>query len=224
MSVIASVEIPAEEFLLDAPLDPERDVELTVETMVPTGEDVVPYLWVPSHLERALLEVLRDRRNVTTVSVVDEVDGYALVRIEWDGHANGVLTSIQQTDAIVTAAVGTGERWTFRLRFPSYEDLSTFYTTCLDHDVPVELVQLHEAVGPDADHRFGLTRPQREIVVAAYEAGYFDVPRKTTLVELGERLEISDSAVSQRLRRGLASLIDATLLVDSPQSGADATD
>lgn len=57
-------------------------------------------------------------------------------------------------------------------------------------------------VTPEQNRGFGLTTGQRDLVVAAYEAGYFDVPRETTLVELGEELEISDSAVSQRLAVG----------------------
>lgn len=59
---------------------------------------------------------------------------------------------------------------------------------------------------------FGLTRGQREVLVAAMERGYFEVPRRASLVDLGESLDISDSAASQRLRRGLSELISSTLL------------
>ncbi|APW98584.1 bacterio-opsin activator [Halobiforma lacisalsi AJ5] len=222
MSVIATVAIPASEFPLGSLLDPAPEATVTVETTVPTSDGVVPYLWVPDEAAAEILAALEASADVDDATPIDEVDDSVLVKIEWDQRVNGVLAAIRESDAIVTSAVGTASRWTLRLRFPAYEDLSQFYTDCVDGDVSLELVQLHEAVDPGSEFRFGLTRAQRELVIAAYEAGYFEVPRKTTLVELAEQLEISDSAVSQRLRRGLAALINATLLVDSHR--ADGTD
>ncbi|SFC36872.1 Predicted DNA binding protein, contains HTH domain [Halobiforma haloterrestris] len=218
MSVIATVAIPASEFPLGSLLEPVPDATVTVETTVPTSDGVVPYLWVPDEAADEILAALEASTDVDDATPIDEVDDSVLVKIEWDQRVNGVLAAIRESDAIVTSAVGTASRWTLRLRFPAYEDLSQFYTDCVDGDVSLELVQLHEAVDPDSEFRFGLTRAQRELVIAAYEAGYFEVPRKTTLVELAEQLEISDSAVSQRLRRGLAALINATLLVDSQRA------
>ncbi|WP_120243909.1 helix-turn-helix domain-containing protein [Halopiger aswanensis] len=219
MSVIATVSIPASEFPLGSVLESERDRDatVTVETTVPADEGSLPYLWVPADVADAVVDDLEDNGNVTDAAVVDELEDSVLVKIDWDDRVDGVLEAIRGSDAIVTSAAGTASQWTFRLRFPSYEDLSEFYTACVEDDVSIELAQLHEAVGSDHRRRFGLTNAQRDLVVAAYEAGYFDVPRKTTLVELGERLGISDSAVSQRLRRGLAELINATLVVE-PQS------
>ena len=215
MSVIATVSVPASEFPIGSLLDSDLDATVTVETTVPTSDGIIPYLWVPLEVVDTILEELEADPNVTAAAVVDELDDSALVKVDWAERVNGVLESIRQHEAIVTSAVGTPSQWTFRLRFPTYEDLSAFYTNCVERDISLELVQLHEAVSPDSQRRFGLTTAQRELIVSAYEAGYFDVPRKTTLVELGDRLDISDSAVSQRLRRGLAALINSTLVVDS---------
>ncbi|WP_207589038.1 helix-turn-helix domain-containing protein [Halomontanus rarus] len=214
MSVIASVAVPASEFPLGSLLEVDSEARVSVETTVPTSEEVIPYLWVPSGVLGGVLDALQSVSSLVSTELVDEVDDYTLVRLEWHDSVNGLLASIRDASAIVTGAVGTADRWTFRLRFPSYEDLSSFYATCVDRDISIELVQLHEAVSPDTTPRFGLTDAQRELVLAAYENGYFDVPRKTTLVELGDTLEVSDSAVSQRLRRGLASLIHSTIVID----------
>ncbi|EMA31376.1 helix-turn-helix domain-containing protein [Halobiforma nitratireducens] len=218
MSVIATVEIPASEFPLGTVLESDWNATVSVETTVPTSDGVVPYLWIPRETTEEILAGLDESTNVDDASRIDAVDDSVLVKVEWNDGLNGVLAAVRESDAIVTSAVGTAARWTLRLRFPSYEDLSQFYTDCVDGDISLELVQLHEAVDPQREFRFGLTRAQRELVIAAYEAGYFEVPRKTTLVELADQLEISDSAVSQRLRRGLAALISATLFVESHQS------
>lgn len=222
MSVIASVSIPAAEFPLGSVLEDELEGPLTIETTVPTSEEVIPYLWVPESEAETVLETIEAQPTVKSVTCIDSIGAYDLLKIEWKTSVNGFLAAIREHDAIVTNGKGTSDRWLFQLRFPSYEDLSSFYTACLDRDVSVDLVQLHEAVDPDRDDQFGLTPPQRELVVAAYESGYFDVPRGTTLVELSDELGISDSAVSQRLRRGLASLVDSTLAIDAETTSGTA--
>jgi predicted DNA binding protein len=57
-----------------------------------------------------------------------------------------------------------------------------------------------------------MTADQQEAILKAYERGYFEVPRNTTISELSEVFEISDNAYSQRLRRGLSSLIFETMV------------
>ncbi|WP_440771312.1 helix-turn-helix domain-containing protein [Natronorubrum sp. DTA28] len=220
MSIIATIAVPAAEFPLGALADIDEDVTLTVETTVPTSESIVPYFWAPASAGDAIIDSIEDEPAVSTAAIVDETDDHVLVKVTWNDRVNGVLESIRERDAIVTSAVGTDAQWTFRLRFPSYEDLSAFYTNCVDQGISMELVQLHETVSPGSTRQFGLTTAQRELIAAAYRAGYFDVPRRTTLVELGERLEVSDSAVSQRLRRGLAALIDSTVLAEQSGGGS----
>ncbi|SFS50059.1 helix-turn-helix domain-containing protein [Halostagnicola kamekurae] len=215
MSIIASVSVPASAFPFGPILESDLEGPLTIETQVPTSEEVIPYLWVPGSATETVLETIEAQSTVKSATQIDSVGDHDLLKIEWTTAVNGFLAAIREHDAIVTSGTGSGDRWTFQLRFPAYEDLSSFYTACLDRDISLELVQLHEAVDPERNDRFGLTVPQRELVVAAYERGYFDVPRATTLVELGEELDISDSAVSQRLRRGLESLVGSTLAIDS---------
>ncbi|WP_253184578.1 helix-turn-helix domain-containing protein [Natrialba sp. SSL1] len=223
MSVIATVAVPATAFPLGSVLDTAGtgDATVSIETTIPTNEGVIPYLWVPGDIADAVVTTLESRSTVAGVSIIDEFDGTALVEIEWATSVNGILASIQESDALVTNAMGTADQWTFRLRFPSYDSLSAFYTACVDREIPIELLQLHEAVGASDDQRFGLTAAQRELIIAAYESGYFDVPRETTLVELGHELGISDSAVSQRLRRGLSTLIGSTLAIDPHYTESD---
>lgn len=45
----------------------------------------------------------------------------------------------------------------------------------------------------------------------ALERGYFDVPRQVNLTGLAEEMDVSDTAVSQRIRRGITGLLMATL-------------
>ncbi|WIV68601.1 helix-turn-helix domain-containing protein [Natrialbaceae archaeon AArc-T1-2] len=55
-----------------------------------------------------------------------------------------------------------------------------------------------------------LTAKQREVVLLALEHGYYETPRRTTLGELADKLDISSSAASQRLNAAERTLIRET--------------
>ncbi|SDQ64236.1 helix-turn-helix domain-containing protein [Natronobacterium texcoconense] len=52
-----------------------------------------------------------------------------------------------------------------------------------------------------------LTEKQREAVVAAVESGYYETPRRAALDDLADQLEVSKSAVSQRLNAVESKLV-----------------
>ncbi|MFD1586324.1 helix-turn-helix domain-containing protein [Halorientalis brevis] len=54
----------------------------------------------------------------------------------------------------------------------------------------------------------GLTDRQREALLTAYEMGYFDIPRTTSLDAVADEIGISAPALSERLRRAHAHLIE----------------
>ncbi|WP_226038998.1 helix-turn-helix domain-containing protein [Natrinema sp. DC36] len=62
----------------------------------------------------------------------------------------------------------------------------------------------------------GLSDPQREALRTAYESGYFDIPRRTSLAEIAAELDISASSVSERLRRAHRQLIEETVATTWP--------
>lgn len=52
-----------------------------------------------------------------------------------------------------------------------------------------------------------VTRAEREALVDAFREGYFEVPREINLADLADRMDKSDGALSQLLRRGLRRLV-----------------
>ena len=64
---------------------------------------------------------------------------------------------------------------------------------------------------PDGDRRElevdGITDKQREAVLLAVEAGYYETPRRTDLGQLADHLGVSKSAVSQRLSAVESNLV-----------------
>ncbi|MFC3960273.1 helix-turn-helix domain-containing protein [Halovivax cerinus] len=57
----------------------------------------------------------------------------------------------------------------------------------------------------------GLTDEQREALRIAYERGYFEIPRRTSLDALADELDIAASSVSERLRRAQTQLVQETV-------------
>ncbi|WP_435551631.1 helix-turn-helix domain-containing protein [Natrinema sp. CGMCC1.2065] len=105
---------------------------------------------------------------------------------------------------------GTDGRWNVEMRFPDRASFGRYHDFLVDEGVSVELRRLAET---DARSRRAgdptLTDRQREALSLAHERGFFEVPRETDLAEIASQLEISNQAVSERLRRGQARLVES---------------
>jgi predicted DNA binding protein len=86
----------------------------------------------------------------------------------------------------------------------------------LEEHPTVELVAKREGDRPTTQYGGGelrqllderLTDRQREVLEAAYEAGYFDRPRETTGEELADELGICGATLSQHLRAAQGNLL-----------------
>jgi len=64
-----------------------------------------------------------------------------------------------------------------------------------------------------------LTDRQQEVLVTAYETGYFERPRATTGAEVADRLDISASTFSQHLRAAQRKLLTALFEERRPAAG-----
>lgn len=101
------------------------------------------------------------------------------------------------------------------LEVPDQEHLETLLTTLSTMDVPVETEQitparLTEDLSVTVDLGM-LTEKQQEALELALEASYYEQPRDATLADLADRLDISKSAVSQRLRAAETKLVQNAL-------------
>ena len=63
------------------------------------------------------------------------------------------------------------------------------------------------------------TADQLATVRAAVRQGYFEVPRRGTLVEVAGVRGISDQEASVQLRRAIGSMVRAQVDVDGPRRG-----
>lgn len=165
-----------------------------------------PWLLISgSGVESAVADI-RNNRAIDEVLPVAETDDWCLYRLRGVEVRSGFVEGVRDTAGIVLSAIAEDESWTFDIRFPNHNAASRFYTQYDDPDHPIT-IQKSSPLVPARSRGEVLTSEQRDALARALEAGYFEVPRETTLIELADEIGISDSAVSQRLRRGLANLL-----------------
>lgn len=96
---------------------------------------------------------------------------------------------------------------------PDEEALAEVVTELADTDAALIQIQENRREARDAvsiDTK-ALTQIQRETISLAYEAGYYNPQREIRLGELAEDLELSATAISQRLRSGERNLVQAVM-------------
>lgn len=214
MATIAAFTIPTESFPLGNVFTDHPGVTVELERVIPTNKAIIPYFWVRDIGEAEEKEIetaLRNHPDVQSLNAVDEVNGEYLMRVEWNPSYEGVLKGIAETEVILLSGVGTAEEWRFEVRADGQEPIAAFQRYCREHDHPMELIALYALSEMETGTQYDLTEDQREALQLAYEQGYYQTPRQTTLDEMAGELGITGQSFGSRLRRGIHRLIGSTV-------------
>lgn len=131
------------------------------------------------------LELLSERNG----NLVMQVESGAPLLLDLASEAGVPLeTPLEITDGTAIWTVTT-----------SSARLSSLGTRLEEMDVEFEVEHVHEEPATGEDHL--LTGRQREVLTAAVEQGYYDMPRRATLTEVSDSLGISKSTASGILHR-----------------------
>lgn len=214
MNVIVDLTLPSQEFELGRVLRMDTETSVVLETMVPLGERSVPFFRVFGG-RNTFEQAVQDHRTVNDIHVVSTSDGETLYALDWDLSTDTFFEGLLESDANLLEARGFGETWEFELRFPSHDAVSSFQEYCHDNNIPITVDGLYNPTKPDAGPWYGLTPPQREALSRAVEEGYYSIPRETSTQELAAYFDISDQALTERLRRAIISLVSSTLLLSA---------
>lgn len=216
MSVIATFTVSAADFILGTTISDSSEASIRLDRVVPLDDSFIPYLWASDESVAVIERHLRDEADIESFRIVDSRDGESLIRVEWAENVDGLLQAMASKGATILEGSGQENTWQLRVRFDDHDRLSAFYQHCADHGLDLHLEAIYNPGkhgSPQVEPR--LSETQRETLELAYSEGYFDVPRRINLRELADQLDVSDSAVSQRLRRGVeAVLVDMGLQPD----------
>ncbi len=212
MSVILEFTIRSGEFSLGTVLSGLPDLHLELERVVPTGLEVMPFVWVTGSDHEAFEETVRDSPIVKELLALDRVGDSGLYRIQWEGSPTDLITGIAESQATVLQAEGD-KNWLFRLRFNDHDKLSQFHNYCTEHEITIHIERTY-TLNEEAERRrqFDLSQEQREALVLALRRGYFATPSEASLSDLASELGISRQALSTRIRRGNEKVLQKTLL------------
>jgi hypothetical protein len=125
--------------------------------------------------------------------------------------------------AVFTEERLTGNGWVLEGLFQDRSAFRAFIGGCERNGVSLELLRLADDSASLDRRRSGLTELQLETIRTAFEAGYFHVPRGTSLDELSEEFDVSRQALSERIRRGVGTLVESTLRA-RPEAGGGESD
>lgn len=215
MATEATFAVRAEEFPLGSVFEEYPAATVELERIVPSHDVLIPHAWVYGVRVDDVEAAFSAHPGVRSLRLVDVVDDQYLLRVEWDRSYRGVLSALAEARVPLLEAVGTSERWRFRVRGDERCDIAAFYDRCREWDVTITMTEIRPLTPRQRSAEAALTDAQREALVLAYERGYFETPRAVTMAELGSELGISQQAVGSRIRRGIDCVLGETLSTGS---------
>lgn len=193
------------------------DLRFELERIVPTGETMMPYVWVTGDDLDAFEKKVRANPVVRAIRELDRIDESRLYRIEWADVTADLILGIANAEAVILEARGD-DIWSFRLRFDDHTKLSQFHNFVIEQSIPIHIERTY-TLTDEAESRylFDLSFKQREALLLALHRGYFETPSEAKLADLTEELDISRQALSHRLRRGNLKILRKVLLSSAPE-------
>lgn len=229
MTVIVKTSIDPADFDFGEVFAGTAATRFEIEQSIPIHDrDFIPFIRAHTNDSAELESQLASADGVRDVTIVDTAADSVLLRIDWELTTDGFFRSMRAHDVVVLGGRGTPDRWEFHLRFPDHETLSAFAESCWEAGVTLDVSQIYtptaDSTGetearPPSDIAASLTDAQRETLQLAFEEGYFETPRWTTLADLAETVGISDVAINHRLRRGLTTVLEQLFIEGKSAAG-----
>ncbi|WP_158058476.1 bacterio-opsin activator domain-containing protein [Halorussus halophilus] len=219
MSVIVEFSIESDEFTLGRALAEPPGMDIEFERIVPLADSVVPFVWVSGGDFEVFENHAVNNPSIQEIVAVDRVRDHTLYRIEWVGEDDDLIQYLADAGATILEGYGNNG-WEFRLRFPNHEMLSEFYNTCTENEISIHIDRTYTLTEKTEYGRtFDLSQEQREALVAALQQGYLSTPKETNLEALAEQFEVSQQAMSNRIRRGTEQVLRAVLVTSASDLG-----
>jgi len=142
--------------------------------------------------------------------VAETGGGEAIYSFEYTDEAKTISPVISKANGVVLDMENDGNAWLITVWMPDRGKLVDLWDYAEANGVDIDLLQVNEYASV-IETAAGLTDNQREALLFALDAGYFEEPRDVTLGEVAAGLGISQPAASGLLRRGIKRLIVSSL-------------
>lgn len=211
MTLSGQFQVEPDAFPLSATLDAVPDARLHFVRVALTRDVLSPYFWVNTEAPEGFDEALARDPTVSAYDRLDAFEGSVLYRVAWAPETVEAAAAYDPAGVSILDTFATADAWFITLRFPDREALTTFRNALHDGGVHFSTLRLTSTDIPHPGTPYRLTPKQTEALLRAFERGYYDRPRKTTLSSVAADLDISQQALSDRLQRGLRMLLRHTV-------------
>ena len=216
VTVITDIEIPADKFALGRLLEEYPDVKIELVRVIPLRDGIIPLFWIEGVEPADVKTTLRADPMTEEITLLTEAESRYLFEIRWSSDINSLIGAMIENRADVLIAEGTVDRWSFRLQFANRSMLADFREDCQASDIKIELKALYNPTIPgESPNEEELSPEQYEVLATAHENGYWRIPRGVEQGEIADRVGISPNAASQRMRRGLDTVVSRVVADES---------
>jgi len=213
MSLIAELRLTGAQLVLRPTLRAAPGMTLEREWATPAdrASDPVLFVWASGGDFDAFEGEIESDPTVNDHELIDRADDRRLYRVVVNRDVTVNPGPIDRaTGASRLSIETTVDGAVLKLRLPGREALTEYIHLLREQGFEVELLSVHPA-DDEQGQQYGLSEKQSEALAEALESGYFEVPRETDLETLAESFDISEQALSERLRRGVSSVLEATV-------------
>lgn len=212
MPITVKSHIQHEKLALTPTLTKLEDIELRVLPQVNTdpSSNLFPYLIDYDDFPE-LETTLEEDPTVNDYELVSKDDESGIYYINYAPHTVLISEVVTAVNGFMSEAKTKNQGWLIQLQLPNRDALNTIWEYATDNDMEVNIIGIYDNKSSDPEASYGLTQEQRTALTVAYSCGYFSEPREKRLSEIAEELDLSSTAMSGRLRRGMRNLIAAAL-------------
>lgn len=101
--------------------------------------------------------------------------------------------------------------WYTTMNYPDQESFRQYQQRISEEGMEIEPTIVRAGKYLISGGAFDLTDKQEVVLAEAVNVGYFEIPRQGSLAEVAEKLDISEQAASERLRRAMDALAEAAI-------------
>ena len=188
----------------------DGEIELKAPCVNKSGKIGLRCLVSSPHIK----EFERGLKSDETVSGYDVLDEYSTgetlyqIQLSETGRESWIVPLLGEYGGTLVEGKRLRDQWSIHLRFPDHASLQDFIDDYRSRPrISIHIKKLGRENVSDG-YAGELTQTQYETLYVACKRGYFEIPRRASLDSLSEELDVSDNAISERLRRAQSTLCE----------------
>ena len=217
MALIVEFAVPLDNFALSTTLTAVQDATLEIGRLtVDSSNSVTASVWAYTTDFDALETAFEDDPTVASFTVTSGTADERSYQMQWNEPIELLVHVLTAQEGSIIYAANDDNVWTLHVSFPdrgALVQVQELQNLAQQNGFSLDVQRIYQT-GEYQQTSLGLTDRQYEILVSAFNEGYFKIPKEVTLKELAEKHGVSHQALSEQLRRGLHQVLEQTLITE----------